>query len=71
MMTIVKFDGNKLKQLRKQHRYTQAAIAEIVRKNPSDIANYENGFATPPADILLSLQKFFEVDFSALSREVV
>lgn len=69
-MTNVKFDGQKLKKLRKEKRLTQPEIADIVGKKTSDISNYENGFATPPADILLSLQKFFDVDFSALSTEV-
>lgn len=70
-MTMLKFDGQKLKQLRKDRRLTQPEIAEIVGKTASDISNYENGFATPPADILLSLQKFFAADFSALSKEIV
>lgn len=70
-MANVKFDGQKLKKLRKEKRMTQPEIAEIVGKTASDISNYENGFATPPADILLSLQKFFNADFSALSTEVV
>ena len=70
-MELIKFDGKKLKQLRKNRRLTQPEVAEIVGKTVSDISNYENGFASPPADVLLSLQKFFNADFSALSKEVV
>ena len=69
MTTVVKFDGSKLKALRKERRLTQPGVAEIVGKTASDISNYENGFATPPADVLLSLQKLFEADFAALSRD--
>lgn len=69
-MVTIKFDGTKLKKLRKEKRMTQPEIAEIVNKTASDISNYENGFATPPADVLLSLQKFFNADFAALGTEV-
>lgn len=68
-MVTVEFNGQKLKALRNSKRLTQSEVAEIVGKKTSDISNYENGFANPPADILLSLQKFFDVDFSALSIE--
>lgn len=70
-MTMIKFDGQKLKDLRKKRRLTQPEIGEIVGKTASDISNYENGFATPPADALLSLQKFFQANFAELSKEVV
>ena len=68
-MKCVKFDGQKLKQLRKERRMTQKEVGDIVGKTVSDISNYENGFATPPADVLLSLQKMFDADFSSLSVE--
>lgn len=69
MQTQVKFDGRKLKALRKARRLTQPEVAEIVGKTGSDISNYENGFAKPPADVLLSLQKFFDADFASLSQD--
>ncbi len=44
-------------------------LADLIGKNESDISNYENGYAKPQADTLLTLQKFFEADFSLMSKE--
>lgn len=68
-MSMLQFDGKKLKELRRQRGLTQAEIAILVGKTSADIANYENGWAKPSADTLLSLQKVLSAKYSALSAE--
>lgn len=65
---MLEFDGLKLKELRKQQSLRQADLAEQVGKNTADISNYENGFATPPADVLLNLMEYFKVSARDLSK---
>ena len=65
---MLQFDGSKLKQLRKSRNLTQTALAEKVGKETSHISNYENGVATPPSDVLLSLMQFFEIGAEDLAR---
>ncbi len=65
---MLEFDGYKLKQLRKETGMTQGDLGEKVRRKTEHISNYENGHATPPSDVLLSLMEIFKVDASGLSR---
>lgn len=66
---MLEFDGPKLKTLRKSKGMRQGDLAAIVGKKTEHISNYENGHATPPSDVLLSLMKFFKVSADGLSRE--
>jgi transcriptional regulator with XRE-family HTH domain len=65
---MLEFDGQKLKKLRKAKKMTQTAVAEQVGKKTSHISNYENGFACPPSDVLLSLLEFFKVSHIEVSK---
>lgn len=58
---MLTFDGAKLKALRQKKQLKQRELALIVGKKPTHIANYENGVAAPPADVLLNLLAFFQV----------
>lgn len=68
-MKSLKFAGQKLKKARKANHLTQQQLAEKVGKTLSDISNYENGFATPPGDVMLSLQKVLNIGFAALCHQ--
>ena len=65
---MIEFDGSKLKELRKARNLTQSVLAEKVGRETNHISNYENGVATPPSDVLLSLMQFFGVRAEDLSR---
>jgi len=65
---MLEFDGEKLRQLRKAKGLTQGDLGERVGKKTEHISNYENGYATPPSDVLLSLMKFFRVSPDGLGR---
>lgn len=65
---MLEFDGNKLKKLREKKKLRQVDLAMQVGKNTADISNYENGYATPPADVLLNLMAFFRVSQKSLSK---
>lgn len=66
---MVEFDGLKLKELRKSQNLTQAELGLLVQKNSQNIASYENGIGTPPADVLLSLLKHFHLSAADLSKK--
>jgi transcriptional regulator with XRE-family HTH domain len=66
---MLKFDGMKLKKLRQERQLKQKELALLVGKGAGHIANYENGIADPPAEILLRLMSFFEVSAKDLSKK--
>lgn len=66
---MVVFDGSKLRKLREGRKLRRRDLAAIVGKGYSHIANYENGIATPPSDVLLSLIEFFGVSAKELSKK--
>ncbi len=68
MKSMLEFDGKKLKQLRKDKGMTQTEVAEKVGKETAHISNYENGYATPQSDTLLSLMEFFKISPDAISK---
>lgn len=67
---MLEFDGSKLKKLRLERKLKQRELALLVGKKTGHISNYENGFATPPSDVLLNLMTFFEVSAKDLSKRV-
>lgn len=66
---MLQFDGSKLKKLRQGRNLKQKELALLVGKQAGHIANYENGIADPPAEILLRLMSFFEVTAKDLSKK--
>lgn len=65
---MLEFDGSKLKKLRQERKLKQRELALLVGKKGGHIANYENGVATPPSDVLLNLMTFFQVSAKELSK---
>ena len=55
-----------IKLFRKQKLLTQSDIAEIIEKDRSTIAKYENGQAEPPFSVLRILSKLFDVTIDEL-----
>lgn len=66
---MIVFDGSKLKKLRQKKQLKQRELGLLVGKKTADISNYENGFATPPSDVLLNLMTFFQVSAKELSKQ--
>ena len=66
---MLEFDGSKLKKLRIERKLKQRELALLVGKKTGHISNYENGFATPPSDVLLNLMSFFGVSARDLSKQ--
>lgn len=62
------FDGQKLRELRKSQQLTQTALAQKVGKKVEHISNYENGYATPPSEVLLSLMEYFQISAQELGK---
>lgn len=46
-----------VKNVRKSLGVTQEIFAKKIGKTRSDVAKYENGFAVPPGDVLLKIQR--------------
>jgi transcriptional regulator with XRE-family HTH domain len=66
---MLEFDGQKLKKLRQNRELKQRELALLVGKKTADISNYENGFANPPADTLLTFMSFFQVSAKDLGKQ--
>lgn len=58
--------SDNLKQFRKDKNLTQSDIAEILGKDRSTIAKYENGQADPPFSILRLLAKIYDTTLDEL-----
>ena len=65
---MLKWDGSKLKELRRKRNWTQKDVGMFVGKGPNYIGNYENGYADPPADTLLTLMSLFQCSFQDVSK---
>lgn len=65
---MLQFDGKKLKELRRGRGLTMSRLGEIVSRSPNHIWNYENSFADPPANVLLTFLEFFQVTAMSLSK---
>lgn len=51
----------RLRELRLEHNLTQKELAKNIGSTDKNIWAYEKGNATPPADVLISYAKFFNV----------
>lgn len=52
---------NKLRQLRKEKRYTQIAVQMKTGIEQSLLSKFESGERTPPTETLLRLADFYDV----------
>lgn len=53
----------RLKEIRKQRKYTQEDIGKAVFISKQEVCLYERGKRTPPVDTIIKLANFLEVDF--------
>lgn len=58
--------GNKIRQLRKENKLTQAQLAAVCYINRSSIGLYENGLREPSAGTIAYLAKYFNVSVDYL-----
>ena len=56
----------RLKIARKNKKYSQEALSELVMTTKATISNYENGYSTPSIDMLLLLSSKLEVSVDYL-----
>jgi len=56
----------RLKIARKNKKYTQEELAELVTTTKATISNYENGYSTPSIDMLLILSSKLDVSVDFL-----
>lgn len=63
--------GNKIKELRKQLKFTQTELASKVGVTKSTIAAYENNSRQPSYEVLIKLADVFKVstDFLLLDKQ--
>ena len=59
----------RVKQLRKEHGWSQGELAERVGGDPAQISRYENGRITPSADAGVKLAEVFDVSTDDLLVE--
>lgn len=62
--------GSKLKKLRKEHKLTQAQLAERIGVTKPTVSAYENDLRSPSYEVLVSLANVFDVslDYLLLDR---
>lgn len=58
--------GFKIKQLRKENRYTQAELANLLGVTKSTVASYENNSRQPSYDVLIKLAEVFHVSVDSI-----
>lgn len=56
----------RLKIARKNKKYTQEELADLVLTTKATISNYENGYSTPSIDMLLLLSSKLDVSVDFL-----
>lgn len=58
--------ANRLRQLRKAHRISQAGLAKVIGITQQAISYYESGKDIPTLDVLIRLADFFDVSLDYL-----
>lgn len=58
--------GNKIRDLRVQHKYSQDAIAELLGVSHQAVSRWELGLAAPTVDNIAELCSLFNVTFEQL-----
>lgn len=59
--------GERLKELRKEHRYTQEFLADYLNVTRPAIGNYEKGINEPPLQTLVKLADLYQVSLDWLA----
>jgi len=58
--------GMRIKELRKQHKMSQAELGKRVNRSKSVISSYENNLKVPSVDILTNMAVIFNVSLDYL-----
>lgn len=58
----MRFNSNKLSQIRHQSGLSTRQFAEVLQTNNASISRFENGLSQPPAEFILRLARFACVD---------
>lgn len=58
--------GAKIKELRKENRYTQSELALLLGVTKSTIASYENDSRQPSYEVLVKLSEIFHVSIDSI-----
>lgn len=58
--------GQRIKELRNKHRYTQKELADKVGVTKSTIAAYENDSRMPSYDVLIKMADIFKVSIDSI-----
>lgn len=61
--------GQRVRTLREQHGYSQAALGSLIGVEQSQISNIENGYGEPSLKTLRRLARVFEVSLDELDVE--
>ncbi len=59
--------GERLKALRKEHRYTQEFLADYLNVTRPAVGNYEKGINEPPLQTLVKLADLYQVSLDWLA----
>lgn len=59
--------GERLKALRKEHRYTQEFLADYLNVTRPAIGNYEKGINEPPLQTLVKLADLYQISLDWLA----
>ena len=61
--------GDRIKEYRKKHKFTQRDLADKVNVSPQVISNWERNYTTPDSDDIFRLARVFEILVDELSPE--
>lgn len=61
--------AERVKQLRQEHKWTQAGLAERLGIHQKQVSAYERGVNLPSTDILIKLADIFDVTLDYLAFE--
>ncbi len=53
--------GNRIKELRKEKRFSQAELAEKIETDEHMISRYENNRVVPSAEVIIKIAQVFDV----------
>ncbi len=63
------FSGERLRERRKQLKLSRDVLAFAVGRTVDSIGNYERGFTTPSAEVLVRLAEHLECDLDDLFED--
>ncbi len=58
--------GDRIRELRKQHGLSQAALGEKIGRSKAAVVSYESDRQAPPLEVLISIADLFNVTLDSL-----